>query len=329
MKNIIVIFLIITGCNAVGQITGTMGPVNVIRGGGNVDYEFTMKIVNSGNGEGSKGLSIAFSTGSNEIEVTDFTISPAPSGSVPTTEYVTGGVIYRNLFSGVYPPGDYTVKATLSAAGPGSSVQDLTTYMLVNDGASGVQYAMNNVGATSLPVTLSSFKVTKEGSEIATLAWSTTEEKHSDYFDVQHSLNAKDWESIGKVKSYNEGKVDRDYTFSFAGKSNGKNYFRLNMVDLDGSSKFSSIRSVTFENLREELLSFGPNPTADYLNINLSDWSTVKSVSILDKTGRSMYSSGSRPEKTISVRDFTSGLYLLKLTRKNGEVVVNKILVSK
>jgi hypothetical protein len=223
----------------------------------------------------------------------------------------------------VLPPGDYVFTYTIAPTG--TEADPVGTTMGFNFGGATGQATPN----VTLPVTLTSFNVTKEGSKVATLSWKTTEETNSDYFEVQHSLNAKDWEAVGKVQSHNDGKAIHNYTFSYAGKTNGKNYFRLNMVDLDGTSQRSSVRSVTFENLAEEMVSFGPNPTSDYLNIKLSDWSTVKSVSILDKMGRNVYSSGAKPENTISVRNFNSGLYLLKLTRNNGEVIVNKILVNK
>ncbi|MCE7044575.1 T9SS type A sorting domain-containing protein [Dyadobacter sp. CY312] len=307
-------------------------PLNVPIGGSTTGT-FVFKLDGNGNGEGGLGAQFEVNVQAPDfgLSITQANITMNPSTGVPVvfTPVAGGNGMEANDFLTNYPIGtEFIVSYTVTSDGSGNVGDAARIGMRVLDNLAGTGGEWSNSPAT-LPVTLASFNVTKEGNKAATLSWKTTEETNSDYFEVQHSLNAKDWEAVGKVQSHNDGKAVHNYTFSYGGKTNGKNYFRLNMVDLDGTSTRSSVKSVTFENLAEEAVSFGPNPTSDYLKINLSDWSTVKSVSILDKMGRNVYSSGSKPENTISVRNFNSGLYVLKLTRNNGEVVVNKILVNK
>jgi hypothetical protein len=333
MKKIVlaILFSTIALSNVQAQWTMTgYSPVNVYAPGGSANGTFTLRVEDGdGLGTGAGEVRFVIGSGSSGLNLTAMSISPGGPG-VFLGGSGRGGEL--RVVGPFVDGGTYTITYTLTDNGSLTvppTLSNLNTNLVVSDMVDGQTYNFSNNGNTSLPVTLSSFNVTKEGSKAATLSWKTTEETNSDYFEVQHSLNAKDWEAVGNVQSHNDGKAEHNYTFSYAGKTNGKNYFRLNMVDLDGTSQRSSVKSVTFENLAEEMLSFGPNPTSDYLNIKLSDWSTVKSVSILDKMGRNVYSSGAKPENTISVRNFNSGLYLLKLTRNNGEVIVNKVFVNK
>lgn len=176
-----------------------------------------------------------------------------------------------------------------------------------------------------LPVTLSSFNAVKEGN-IATLIWETTEETNSSHFEIQHSSNGVDWNIEDKVQSNNNGKAEHNYTYTFGKKLYGSNYFRLNMVDFDGTSAKSTIRSLTFDSMVKESLKFGPNPTTDYLTIDVYDWSLVKSVHLINMNGMIVSSGNSN---TINVKYLQSGTYILNLIYKTGEVSRNKIVITK
>jgi hypothetical protein len=84
----------------------------------------------------------------------------------------------------------------------------------------------------NLPVRLKSFDGYPEGG-LVNLNWATTEETNSDYFGIEHSLNAKNWRSIGKVTALGESKKLKDYQFKHNQPVSGVNYYRLKMVDKD------------------------------------------------------------------------------------------------
>ncbi|WP_051664215.1 T9SS type A sorting domain-containing protein [Dyadobacter crusticola] len=183
-----------------------------------------------------------------------------------------------------------------------------------------------------LPVTLVSFNVTKEG-QAAQLRWSTTAETNSDRFEVEHSLNGKTWNKIGIVKSHGESKVLRDYQYTdyaaaSGGPSHGENLYRLRMVDNDGTFAYSRIRSIRFDGGASDL-SIYPNPSSDKLNIR--DYANVKEMVISDLNGRSVYHSASfsKGNGTVDVKNLAQGMYIVKITRLNGESSTHKVLVNK
>lgn len=219
-------------------------------------------------------------------------------------------------------PGDYVFTYTVTPTG---TVPDpIGTLVAFQFGGAAVQASSNLV----LPVKLVSFDVKKEA-DLVTLTWSTTEEINSDYFEIQRSSNAKDWLTLGTVKSRNSGVQENDYSYTVSQLRNGRHYFRLKMVDLDGTAAMSQIRNLSLQSMREDFFSFGPNPAFDYVTINAKDLAEINSVSIMDKSGRSVFSSASITDGKIGVQNLTDGLYVLQVSLKNGESATRKIMISR
>jgi hypothetical protein len=89
-----------------------------------------------------------------------------------------------------------------------------------------------------LPVTLISFTGASE-KESVKLNWKTTGESKFDRFEVQTSSEARTWKLVATVKGAQAG----SYGVTVAATSPVQ-YFRLKMIDLDGSFEYSRILSV-------------------------------------------------------------------------------------
>ncbi len=135
----------------------------------------------------------------------------------------------------------------------------------------------------SLPVTLVSFKAAKQ-ENIVQLSWQTTGEVNASHFDVQRSADARTWQALGTVAAKGSGSYtftdnpslstlnrsgDRsplstfNFPFSTAAAA-AFNYYRLKIVDMDGSYAYSAIRAVSFKK-SESIVSENklyPNPSA-------------------------------------------------------------------
>lgn len=125
-------------------------------------------------------------------------------------------------------------------------------------------------GPGPLPVDLVSFSGKKTAENQNTLQWITANEKDFDRFEIQRSMDAKSFETMGVVlrqKGTNE--IDNDqveqalHAYTFADNAPGTfNYYRLKMVDLDGTFKFSRIISIEHSVEHTVLGSFYPNPSS-------------------------------------------------------------------
>ncbi|KAA0992145.1 Ig-like domain-containing protein [Dyadobacter aurulentus] len=180
--------------------------------------------------------------------------------------------------------------------------------------------------ATALPVTLASFKVEKQ-EHTAKLTWISTSEVNSDYYEVQHSRNGKNWQKLDIVSSGGDSDAENRYSYLHVNPANGANLYRLKMVDRDLSFAYSKIQTVTFERVVDVIIF--PNPTSGQITINTPGWELVKSVKIYNLVGSVVYTSEKRPAKIIDVSNVNAGNYLIQLISQDGSVRTERIVISK
>ena len=176
----------------------------------------------------------------------------------------------------------------------------------------------------ALPVTLVSFQVMPEG-QSARLSWETTSEVNSDYFEIQHATDTRIWNVIGFIKSEGQSTIQKNYTFSHSPAVGGMQYYRLRMVDKDGTFEFSPIRNLLF-NDREELLVY-PNPAMD--RFRLKSPSDLKQLDIYNLTGVRVLTVSAIPSYGIDLSHLSPGQYTVKATRKDGSFISGKVFIVK
>ncbi len=100
--------------------------------------------------------------------------------------------------------------------------------------------------STALPVELTSFTVKKEQND-AILEWNTASEINNDYFQIERSTNAKDWENLGMTTGHGTTNTPQNYDYidhdlSILTASNV--YYRLKQVDYNGKFEYSPIQKL-------------------------------------------------------------------------------------
>ncbi len=162
--------------------------------------------------------------------------------------------------------------------------------------------------ACPMPVTLVSFVAKKEDNAI-NLNWETSSETNSDYFDVQKSDDAKSFETIGRKQAVTESSDVIRYSLNDEQPVEGWNYYRLKMVDKDGSYSFSrtaAAQYLTNESNFEVLK--GSNDGYVLVKTNLIEPQFL----VFDELGRNILT------KTTG----ENGLYQLYISPKNGLSIV-------
>jgi hypothetical protein len=181
---------------------------------------------------------------------------------------------------------------------------------------------------TPLPVTLTTFTAARQ-EQSSTLKWSTTSETNSDLFEVQHSIDGKEWRHLGNVAATGESRELKTYSYIHEQPSSGTNLYRLKMIDADGTFAYSRIVSLDFE-FRIETAVF-PNPATDYIKIKIdgqSDWSKNNMVDIIGMDGRIVLSSRMISDE-LSIQNLKSGIYILQITGNNGMTSKTRLAVRK
>ncbi|MCE7042401.1 Ig-like domain-containing protein [Dyadobacter sp. CY312] len=209
-----------------------------------------------------------------------------------------------------------------------TTVSVLASNGLGTDAASSFTVTVN---CKALPVTLVNFSARKE-LNTTILNWKTTAETNSDRFEIQRSTNGNNWEQLGTVKAKGESVAVIPYSYTdnspvLIGAANAENLYRLKMIDRDETFAYSRIVSVRFDEQHQMILY--PNPVSDELRISTKDWKNVATVEIYNNGGSLMYKSGKQPSEKVSVKDFKTGTYIVRVKQKNGTVSSYKFVIMR
>lgn len=164
-----------------------------------------------------------------------------------------------------------------------------------------------------LPVELLTFTAEHAGTSHL-VKWTTAEEINTRHFEVQRSHNARDFVSIGTVLPPGSSTHGASYTFAVEEPFEGNNFYRLKIIDNDGSFTYSNI--VLLKNEGRIKMSLFPNPTTDAINISIPSSSDagIVSASIYDAQGRLIMQSrlSTGILNTIELKKLPAGIYTLR-----------------
>ncbi|CAN5688153.1 hypothetical protein BH10BAC3_BH10BAC3_29970 [soil metagenome] len=182
------------------------------------------------------------------------------------------------------------------------------------------------VGAELLPVDIVLFKGSLYGSKVQ-LSWEAANEVNLKKYVVERSTNGKEFFIAGEViAGGNKHYKLRDDIAKLTGR---RLYYRLRMIEKDGSFKYSDIITVLVPfNI---LFTIYPNPAKDQLKLLFSKPVSSAVVEITDMAGRRQmvqtikHVSGA---SSISISQLVTGNYLVRVLF-DGEQQVAKLQVSK
>ncbi|KAA6439414.1 T9SS type A sorting domain-containing protein [Dyadobacter flavalbus] len=166
-----------------------------------------------------------------------------------------------------------------------------------------------------LPVELISFTAEAVERNVQ-LEWKTASEENSNSFEVQRSHNGKQWFTIGSVQSAGNSKAESDYSFIDNAAAEGRNLYRLKMIDQDRTFTYSRIQNVDVE-ISGSSFSVYPNPSQEKIYIEAADRNLIKNIALLSTVGKQVFKSD-LPVSEIEIRHLQAGLYTLFITKQDG-----------
>jgi hypothetical protein len=183
--------------------------------------------------------------------------------------------------------------------------------------ASQVMTTYTNICNIILPVELSSFKAEKNNSAV-NVEWITMSEKNSRNFEVERSTDGVNFEKINEVKSRGYSASKSNYAIKDQFPQRGINYYRLKQNDIDGSYKYSDIRSVTFEN---ETPLFYPNPAEDKIIIENGK---ATAITVRNMLGEEVFITNRFSGNEIDVSDLLPGTYFVSSGEKIQKLIISR-----
>lgn len=177
---------------------------------------------------------------------------------------------------------------------------------------------------TPLPLKLLSFTARKQNVKDILTEWITTDEINVSRYEVEVARGNDDYQqnrfsTIGTVNSSGNSTGEQRYNFTDVElNKTGVRYYRLKMIDMDGSFSYSPIRPVVFTSDIQWTLY--PNPSAGIFNlVYQSDDGLPLSVKVYDVSGKmvktySVIGTGFQQKLIVDLQSSTipSGLYMLE-----------------
>jgi uncharacterized repeat protein (TIGR01451 family) len=174
--------------------------------------------------------------------------------------------------------------------------------------------ATTRIETTVVPLNLLSFQAFYVGNKEAMLNWETSAETNTSYFVIERSDDGRSFERKGRVDA--QGYGGRRYSFKAEMKLT-LHYYRLKMVDLDGSFTYSEVRKLGTKDERA-LLVF-PNPSQGSFEVNAyADRNELASIRLYDAKGRMVWQQAIVVQQgmnsiPVDVREVPPGSYIVRL----------------
>jgi hypothetical protein len=160
-----------------------------------------------------------------------------------------------------------------------------------------------------LPLQLLNFTALLSDSKV-NISWTTTNEINAGIFSVEKSVNGKDFKSIGTVEAKG-GVSANNYSLVDERVVAGVSYYRLKMVDKDGSYKYSTIETVKTKSIG---LSVYPNPVKSTITVQHEVAAKGAAVSVLTISGKPVFQSfveAGATQTSIDAAKLAPGSYLV------------------
>ena len=193
---------------------------------------------------------------------------------------------------------------------------------------------INYADPVTLPVKLVSFSAILNN-EAVDLKWVTASEKNVSHFEIEKSLDGKNYEKAGVV--FANGNSSETISYAFTDKSINIDqaaviYYRLRSVDHDGSSDLSIIRSIRITKTAEKVISITtyPNPVSSELRVTIpSSWQGKKvTYELFNNNGQTVVKNivgASSQIEALNASSLAPGFYIVKASC-NGETAQQKVI---
>jgi hypothetical protein len=139
----------------------------------------------------------------------------------------------------------------------------------------------------ALPVKLISFHGYKNSVGNDILSWDISEEINMKHYELELSADANKFTTLGIVSVSNNTATNKKYDYTNSTIFNPTNFYRLKMVDIDGSYSYSNIIKIRSAKMDNAEIEISPNPAQSNLLVHITSLETKAStIEIIDCLGQ-------------------------------------------
>jgi len=182
-----------------------------------------------------------------------------------------------------------------------------------------------NGGGIPFPITLTNFFGYNEN-VVNRLQWATETELNADKFVIERSLENQTFEVIGEVIAVGNSTSTQNYAFNDRTFGANTHFYRLKMLDKDGTFSYSKTIEIATNKLNVTLY---PNPAQNEVFISGSFPANAK-VSVLNMLGQEVVKSNLDPnsQTAVSLQNISKGIYMLNILNEKDVVLYSEKLVK-
>lgn len=194
---------------------------------------------------------------------------------------------------------------------------------------------VNTISCAVLPITLLSFDATNIQNKSVLTEWTTSAEINNDFFTIERSTDAVNFEPIATVQGAGNSSITQYYSFTDNNlKLETLNleplYYRLKQTDFDGNYEYFDVKAVLFNKITSiENVDVYPNPVTSELFITFNGINAKEVIiRLMDAVGKKIgvdVLSNSNQQKVLLSNELPRGMYFLNIQTDN-EIVIKKII---
>lgn len=174
---------------------------------------------------------------------------------------------------------------------------------------------VNVVFANTLPLKWGDVKAFRKY-KTQQVEWITEEESNVSHFEVERSLNGRDWTVIMARKQAIGGTQQQAYSYTDNEYLPSVVYYRVKEVDIDGKNVYSSVIMLEADKGFNRIIAY-PSPADKLLYIGNIEKSKLGTILLYTMNGEKIRE-WNQPQVSYDVSTVPPGIYLLKVNTKDG-----------
>lgn len=199
----------------------------------------------------------------------------------------------------------------------------------VDCNTNGIKDWRDNTKAHILPVVMVNFTATaSKGGNAVELNWTTATEVNNSHFEVQRSIDGKEFTNLELVKGAGTSFTSKSYTYTDNSPYlAGVNYYRLRQVDFNGEFSFSEVKTIDLSKSNGSVV-ISPNPFYNTFEVVINNREyTGADVNVVNMAGQSVFTGSIQCQNSLKIdlSNFSAGVYFVTVNT-GSETFTEKII---
>lgn len=197
----------------------------------------------------------------------------------------------------------------------GSGTADTDPDLVITGGFSDANLITN-----ALPVTLASFQLKRNNSSTVLLQWATWSEVNFSHFELERSNDATTFTPLARIAGINRPNGS-NYSYTDISIANSTKYYRLKMVDKDGSIAYSNVLTDVFNNVGNSLMVYPTVSNGTAVKAVFKAVAKPSQLYVVNERGQvinTYHLQQGASNQNIEISTLSKGVYFIRLLSNDG-----------